>query len=161
MSLLYTGIKTLTSLLQVGSGFTLEPAYQRVIIDCLNDPDETLRKKVCGLFILWIKGLVSRETVVKVKNAKSLISQLSWLCILVTLRSILSQCFYILYSMFPRFMVYICKTELRQRREIRKSVAPPPNLLRRSTHSYFKQIVAFLKYLLLLLIQNISPFLTG
>ena len=65
-------------------------------------------------------------------------------------------------------MVYICKTELRQRREIRKSVAPPPprppspHLLRRSTHSYFKQIVAFLKYLLLLLfIQNISPFLIG
>ena len=58
-------------------------------------------------------------------------------------------------------MVYICKTELRQRREIRKSVAPP-HLLRRSTHSYFKQIVAFLKYLLLLLfIQNISPFLIG
>ena len=52
MSLLYTGIKTLTSLLQVGSGFVLEPAYQRVIIDCLNDPDETLRKKVCGLYIL-------------------------------------------------------------------------------------------------------------
>ena len=68
--MLYTGIKTLTSLLQVGSGFVLEPAYQRVIIDCLNDPDETLRKKVCGLFILGIKGLVSRETVVKVKNAK-------------------------------------------------------------------------------------------
>ena len=68
--------------------------------------------------------------------------------------------------MFPRFMVYICKTELRQRSEIRKSVAPPPppHLLRRSTHSYFKQIVAFLKYLLLLLllfIQNISPFLIG
>ena len=66
--------------------------------------------------------------------------------------------------MFPRFMVYICKTELRQRREIRKSVAPPPpppHLLRRSTHSYFKQIVAFLKYLLLLFIQNISPFLIG
>ena len=60
-------------------------------------------------------------------------------------------------------MVYICKTELRQRREIRKSVAPPPpHLSRRSTHSYFKQIVAFLKYLLLLLfIQNISPFLIG
>ena len=62
-------------------------------------------------------------------------------------------------------MVYICKTELRQRREIRKSVAPPPplpHLLRRSTHSYFKKIVAFLKYLLLLLfIQNISPFLIG
>ena len=44
--------------------------------------------------------------------------------ILVTLRSILSQCFYILYSMFPRFMVYIYKTELRQRLGIRKSVAP-------------------------------------
>ena len=60
-------------------------------------------------------------------------------------------------------MIYICKTELRQRREIRKSVAPPPPyLLRRSTHSYFKQIVAFLKYFFLLLfIQNISPFLIG
>ena len=63
--------------------------------------------------------------------------------------------------MFPRFMVYICKTELHQRREVRKSVAPTPYLLRRSTHSYFKQIVAFLKYLLSLFIQNISPFLIG
>ena len=50
-------------------------------------------------------------------------------------------------------MVYICKTELRQRREIQKSVAPPI-----STHSYFKQVVAFLKCLLFLFIQNISPF---
>ena len=38
--------------------------------------------------------------------------------------------------MFPRFMVYICKTELRQRREIQKSVAPPPPPSVKAQHSF-------------------------
>ena len=47
-----TGINTLTSLIQMGGGFVMEPAYQRVVIDCLNDPDETLKRKVYNLAIL-------------------------------------------------------------------------------------------------------------
>ena len=30
----------------------MEPAYQRVVIDCLNDPDETLKRKVYSLAML-------------------------------------------------------------------------------------------------------------
>lgn len=30
----------------MGGGFVMEPAYQRIVIDCLNDPDETLKRKV-------------------------------------------------------------------------------------------------------------------
>ena len=36
----------------MGGGFVMEPAYQRVVIDCLNDPDETLKRKVYNLAIL-------------------------------------------------------------------------------------------------------------
>ena len=36
----------------MGGGFVMEPAYQRVVIDCLNDPDETLKRKVFNLAIL-------------------------------------------------------------------------------------------------------------
>lgn len=45
----YLGINTLTSLIQMGGGFVMEPAYQRVVIDCLNDPDETLKRKTLDL----------------------------------------------------------------------------------------------------------------
>ena len=42
----------MTSLLQAGSGFVMEPTYQRIIIDCLDDPDETLKRKVNMEFVI-------------------------------------------------------------------------------------------------------------
>lgn len=45
----YMGINIVTSLLQGGSVFVMEPALQRIIIDCLDDPDETLKRKTLNL----------------------------------------------------------------------------------------------------------------
>ncbi|XP_068743856.1 uncharacterized protein [Montipora capricornis] len=45
----YIGINSLSSLIQGGSGFVMEAAYQRFVIDCLDDPDETLKRKTLDL----------------------------------------------------------------------------------------------------------------
>ncbi|XP_015753041.1 PREDICTED: AP-4 complex subunit epsilon-1-like [Acropora digitifera] len=58
----YIGITTLTSLLQVGSGFVMESAYQRFVIDCLDDPDETLKRKTLDL-LCHITNASNVETV--------------------------------------------------------------------------------------------------
>ena len=42
----FPGIDTLAALIQVSPSVAEEPAYQRGVIDCLNDPDETLKRKV-------------------------------------------------------------------------------------------------------------------
>ena len=47
----FVGITTLASLIQVNSGFAAEPAYQRIVLDCLDNPDETLKRKVYNLEI--------------------------------------------------------------------------------------------------------------
>ena len=44
--LLFLGLNALASLVQVNTNLATQPAYQRVIIDCLDDPDETLKRKV-------------------------------------------------------------------------------------------------------------------
>ncbi|XP_068743857.1 uncharacterized protein [Montipora capricornis] len=48
-SLISYGINSLSSLIQGGSGFVMEAAYQRFVIDCLDDPDETLKRKTLDL----------------------------------------------------------------------------------------------------------------
>ena len=55
------GINSLTSLIQMGGGFVMEPAYQRIVIDCLNDPDETLKRKVyhCGAVLAMVHEVVA------------------------------------------------------------------------------------------------------
>ncbi|XP_078360431.1 uncharacterized protein LOC144644775 isoform X2 [Oculina patagonica] len=58
----YLGITTLTSLIQMGGGFVMEPAYQRIVIDCLNDPDETLKRKTLDL-LCHITNAANVETV--------------------------------------------------------------------------------------------------
>ncbi|XP_031567499.1 AP-4 complex subunit epsilon-like [Actinia tenebrosa] len=45
----YLGINALAALVEVKASFATEPAYQRIIIDCLDDPDETLKRKTLDL----------------------------------------------------------------------------------------------------------------
>ncbi|XP_022795045.1 AP-4 complex subunit epsilon-like [Stylophora pistillata] len=58
----YLGINILTSLIQMGSGFVMEPSYQRIVIDCLDDPDETLKRKTLDL-LCHITNASNVETV--------------------------------------------------------------------------------------------------
>ncbi|KAK3754940.1 hypothetical protein QZH41_019358 [Actinostola sp. cb2023] len=41
----YLGLNALTSLIDVNASFATEPSYQRIVINCLDDPDETLKRK--------------------------------------------------------------------------------------------------------------------
>ena len=43
----YLGINSLTSLVQINPKYAAE--HQLVVIDCLDDPDDTLKRKVSGL----------------------------------------------------------------------------------------------------------------
>ena len=48
------GLNTLAALIQVNSSFATQPAYQRIVIDCLDDSDETLKRKVSTCVYLFI-----------------------------------------------------------------------------------------------------------
>ena len=68
---------------------------------------------------------MSIETVVKEKNAKKINFPTSYLFILVTLRSILSQCFYILHSISLRSKRFRASSSSSSEREQTKNFVAP------------------------------------